>query len=112
MGIVGCITLVEDQHLEHLGELPFQELLAVFGTMGQVPVLHPKSWIGRTGTPSQFRLVQHENIPGGVSPWIAQLAGEVLETKTPQIPKMLHAGIIQKCRRFQGCGLGVPLQNR
>ncbi len=98
--------------LEHLLDFPLQELMAVLGAMGKVAILHPQGRIGRTRSPGQFRLVQHENVPGGISARIPQLAGEVLKTKAPEIPKVLHAGIIQKCRRFQGCGLGVPLQNR
>ena len=98
--------------LEHFRELLLQEFLAVVGAVGHVPVLHPQSRIRRFDSPGQLGLVQHKDIPGGVSPRIAQLAGKGLETKTPEIPKMIYAWVIQKRRSFQSRGLIVLSQNR
>ncbi len=86
-------------------------MLAVFGSVGQVAVLHPQSGSGRCPFPGELRFIENKDVPGSLSPGVIQLAGEGLETEAPEVPKVLYPGVCQESRGLFGGRLVIPLKD-
>ena len=86
-------------------------MLAVFGSVGQVAVLHPHSWLGHRPFPGDLRFIDHKDVPGGFSPGVVQLAGEGLEAEAPEVPKVLYPGVCQESRGLFGGRFVIPLKD-